>query len=205
MSVDYLNPDAIKKQLIKVNSSPDSIGATGQYLNFHARYTDKVMAIWKECILTSQSDHQLLLMYVLNDLVQVSRRKSDCFIKWCLLHLTVIWEEIKHGLNLTLQLKMQRIFDVWIQRHMFPREFIDKIKTTSNQNPFIYIVRDVQKTLKSLPENEKKNYLKRIIEHSDECNTELKNLQYQIGSPTQVSHMLNAMDPSVLSRLIKKQ
>ena len=204
MQLDYVDLDAVGRQLSKVNPSQDSIGAASHYLNFHTRYCDQVMDIWKQMMLQSKMDHQLLLLYVVNDLIPISRRKSNCFVDWCFKELPNIWNQIRHSLSLNILLKIQRLFDAWNQRKYFPAEFISLLRTSSNENPFIFILEDVQKSLKTMSDAEKKDYLYNLVNNAEECLKELKSMHNQFGSPRQVSKMLLNIDQNALNQLLKQ-
>ena len=204
MIIDYFDPASVKRQLSRVNPSPDSIGSISHYLNFHSRYCDQVMEIWKELMLTSSMDQQVLLLYIVNDLVPISRRKTNCFQEWLIKNLPSIWNQIRNNLNLTILLKVQRLFDAWASRKLFPNEFIAELRTSSNENPFIFILQDVQKSMKSMPEEQKKEYINNMVSNCEDCCKELSTLRDQFGSPRQVSSMLMNIDQNALNQLLRK-
>eukprot|EP00835_Amoeboradix_gromovi_P002048 NODE_107_length_19843_cov_0.502077.p10 type:complete len:206 gc:universal NODE_107_length_19843_cov_0.502077:3295-3912(+) len=199
---DYFDASCIRKQLSRINPSSDSIGSVSHYLNFHSRYCNDVMEIWKKLILNSKMEQQLLLLYVINDLVTISRRKSRCFQEWIMVNLPSIWNDIRNTFSLALLLKIQRLFDTWSKNKLFPKEFVNELLATSNLNPFVYIVQDAFKSLRSMNDEEKKEYLYDMVNNAEECCKELRKMQNQYGSPRQVSNMLLNIDQEALNKLL---
>eukprot|EP00834_Sanchytrium_tribonematis_P008983 NODE_1337_length_1277_cov_1.591681.p1 type:complete len:209 gc:universal NODE_1337_length_1277_cov_1.591681:1040-414(-) len=206
---DYLSPEKIRYHFGRLNASQDSISAISNYLNFHSRYSDQIMEIWKDYILESTVEQQLLLLYVLNDLIQVSRRKSSAYQNWCVENLVEVWNKIKDSLSLPILLKCQRLFDVWYQRRLFPLEFVTTLKASSKKNPFLFILQEVQAALKTKSALEKEEYLQTLVSYAEDCRSELKSLlqqnQVEKGSPRQVSNMLKNLDPIDINKLLNLQ
>lgn len=73
--------DAVNAKLSALNETQESIVTVAQWVIFHRRYADRVVATWLQRVKDSGSNKRLNLIYLANEVAQQSRlRKKDDYI-----------------------------------------------------------------------------------------------------------------------------
>jgi len=115
-------------KLNEVNKTQQSIETLSAYIIHHRKYSKKIVKLWKKQVLKDSLKDRLALIFLANDVIQNSRKKSSAFaddFKDVLpgaFHFTFVRCKDKEKKSLI------RVLDIWGSRGVFPNDFIDSIK-----------------------------------------------------------------------------
>eukprot|EP01080_Neovahlkampfia_damariscottae_P004803 gene4803-8389_t len=116
-----------REKLKKLTNSQQSIESLSLWIIYHSKYYKSSVKIWKEEIEKVSQAQQLTLLYVCNDVIQNSRKKTQNFINEFSDILPNVLEKIYP--NFKEKKRINRIFDVWKERNVFQTGFISKLKS----------------------------------------------------------------------------
>lgn len=124
-------PDSFRTKLDKLLPTQESIETLSHWLLFHHRHADSVIDIWNQYILQStlSIDKKLTLLYVMNDVVQKSKRKGQGEFAegFCLVLDKVLSDPIWNDNDAQRQ-HLMRLISVWEERQIFPKSELNRFK-----------------------------------------------------------------------------
>lgn len=125
-------PDSFRTKLDKLLPTQESIETLSHWLLFHHRHANSAIDTWNQFILqpTLPIDKKLTLLYVMNDVVQKSKRKGQVEFAegFCSVLDTVlsdpVWKE-----NDPQRQQLMRLISVWGERQIFPKSELNRFES----------------------------------------------------------------------------
>ncbi|XP_063726873.1 regulation of nuclear pre-mRNA domain-containing protein 1B-like [Symsagittifera roscoffensis] len=120
--------EELSAKLSELNNTQQSIETLSAYIIHHRKYSKKIVKLWKKQVLKDSLKDRLALIFLANDVIQNSRKKTSAFaddFKDVLpgaFHFTFVRCKDSEKKNLL------RVLDIWRSRGVFPGDFIDSIK-----------------------------------------------------------------------------
>jgi len=115
-------------KLNEVNNSQQSIETLSTYIIHHRKHSKKIVKLWKKQVLKDSLKDRLALIFLANDVIQNSRKKTSAFaddFKDVLpgaFHYTFVRCKDSEKKSLL------RVLDIWRSRGVYPGDLIDSIK-----------------------------------------------------------------------------
>ncbi|KAF2646471.1 DUF618-domain-containing protein [Massarina eburnea CBS 473.64] len=126
--------DSLKKKLVQLNETQDSIATVGHWILFHRRHADKIAQFWQQRIKESPANKRLTLIYLANEIAQQAKiRKKDEFIKAFDPIIVESTSVAYKGSGPDIQNKIRRVIEVWRQRNVFRPPIQDEIERALNE------------------------------------------------------------------------
>ncbi|KAF7634095.1 CID domain-containing protein [Meloidogyne graminicola] len=120
--------DTMRKRLMSVNSTQESVQTCSKWLLHHRESIDKIANIWMEIYKQSKANDKLrtALIYVLNDVVQKAASKRDINVTLTF-HPHLINATTISSLN--VKKAISRCVEVFGERNVYPAHIIEEMKT----------------------------------------------------------------------------
>ncbi|KAJ3216363.1 Regulation of nuclear pre-mRNA domain-containing protein 1A [Dinochytrium kinnereticum] len=102
---------------------------------FHRKHAKNVVEVWLKELLKATASRQLSMLYLCNDVVQISKKKHDDFVRE---FSRVLPEGINHmyrHATADVQNKIRRILAIWEERQVYPASYVQKILTGLGAKP----------------------------------------------------------------------
>ncbi|ORZ33136.1 hypothetical protein BCR44DRAFT_25186 [Catenaria anguillulae PL171] len=116
-------PSLLVDKLAKLNESADSIHTLSKWIQHHHRFAREIAALWASYTANQAPiDQYLALVYVANDVMQRTRKKSDLFSIEFAKHLPTIVPPIYAKLNSDLRAKLVRVVNILKERNCLPEK-----------------------------------------------------------------------------------
>jgi hypothetical protein len=118
------------EMLNRMTGAQESIETVRSYISLQEPYAKECAAVWKERIeMERNASRQLLYVYVLNDLLQTSKKVTDVFEVGFLPLLPSVFRAIYPSLkgNPAIIKKITRVFGIWEERRIVPVEFLEEL------------------------------------------------------------------------------
>ncbi|KAK5956773.1 hypothetical protein OHC33_002261 [Knufia fluminis] len=132
------NDDALTQRLSTLNDSQESIEAISSWMAFHRRHADRLAQLWLTRLRATPSPKCLAFLYLCNHIVQnaIHRKRPEFPNAFSPLMPEAVQVAYKVSPK-DIQLKIQRLVDVWKQRKVFPDDILQATRDRIN---------DVEKT-----------------------------------------------------------
>eukprot|EP01127_Copromyxa_protea_P002503 TRINITY_DN1239_c0_g1_i6.p1 TRINITY_DN1239_c0_g1~~TRINITY_DN1239_c0_g1_i6.p1 ORF type:complete len:1554 (-),score=340.11 TRINITY_DN1239_c0_g1_i6:73-4713(-) len=121
----------VRKKLQKLDSSIHSIQGLSQWIIYHRKRHVQSVDVWKSEFSAAVPDRKLVLFYLANDIVQVSRRRGPEFVDSFKAILSEVVDEFMNTSGDEIIAKVKRVLKIWEERQVFPAEFLRSIMKTS--------------------------------------------------------------------------
>jgi regulator of Ty1 transposition protein 103 len=118
-------------KLNNMSNSQQSIQSLSLWVMYHGKKAKESVDIWRKEILNAKSNRKLIYLYLANDIMQNSKKKTtefvDLFQKILLEVLQTIWNDLS-GKD---RASVLRMIDIWDQRKIFSTTFCVSLKNTA--------------------------------------------------------------------------
>ncbi|KAJ3195240.1 Regulation of nuclear pre-mRNA domain-containing protein 1A [Irineochytrium annulatum] len=122
--------ESLVQKLGRLVDTQDSISLSTQWLMYHRKHAKTSVQVWSREVTKASAARKLTLLHLCNDVVQMSRKKGEEFIKEFAKVLPESLSHIYRHATADVQNKVMRILTIWEERHVYPTAFVDKLKET---------------------------------------------------------------------------
>uniref|UniRef100_T1JFR8 Regulation of nuclear pre-mRNA domain-containing protein 2 n=1 Tax=Strigamia maritima TaxID=126957 RepID=T1JFR8_STRMM len=121
-----LNEASLEKKLSAVTNTQESIQTLSLWCIHHRAHHKKIVDVWMKVLRKAKSSHRLALLYVANDVIQNSKRKSNSSFadSWA----NVLKDVMPLVRDEKIISQVERILTVWEERNVYESEFVDNIR-----------------------------------------------------------------------------
>lgn len=127
---------SLLKKIQEVNNTQQSIQTLSLWLIHHRKYSKPIVQTWlQELLAAPKCDRKITFIYLANDILQNSRKKGSEFMKEFLNALPQAIENTSKVADTKSRFTLERIFNIWKDRKIYPDETIKKLKTTLHSQP----------------------------------------------------------------------
>ncbi|XP_046912580.2 uncharacterized protein LOC124493532 [Dermatophagoides farinae] len=114
------------KKLENVTSSQESIQSLSLWVIHYQKHYKKIVEQWLKCYTRDKSDHQLVLFYLANDIVQNAKKKNLSH------YLSEFMNALREACKVTNDEKIMnnihRVLSIWQDRSVYSKEFINELR-----------------------------------------------------------------------------
>lgn len=135
-----------------MTNSQQSVQTTSLWVQFYQNKAKLLVTAWKTEIIKSSSKKKLTYMYLANDIIQTSRKKTMDFVKEFAIVLPQVIPEVWRTASEKDQERIKRILDIWEQRRVYSSSFIGNLRSCSKEtkkpkveNPLIKALENADK------------------------------------------------------------
>ncbi|KAJ3094693.1 Regulation of nuclear pre-mRNA domain containing protein 1B [Phlyctochytrium planicorne] len=121
------SPELFASKLTQLVDTQDSISLLSQWLMFHRKHAKASVQIWMKELRRVNSSRKLSMLYLCNDVVQLSKKKYDDFVKEFAQVLPEAISHIYSHATSDVQSKIRRILTIWEQRQVYSADFVAKL------------------------------------------------------------------------------
>ncbi|RWS28327.1 Regulation of nuclear pre-mRNA domain-containing protein 2-like protein [Leptotrombidium deliense] len=127
-----LDENNLEKKLENVSNSQDSIQSLSLWILHHKNHHKRIVQIWMKALRKGKINHRLTLFYLANDVIQHARRKNiNVYVEEFGLVLKEATDLVKED---RIKSSVNRVFNIWRERNVYPSEFIDELKAILSGN-----------------------------------------------------------------------
>ena len=118
----------LSSKLADLSNTQQSIETLSAYIIHHRKHSKKIVKLWKKQVLRDTLKNRLALVFLANDVIQNSRKKTSAFaddfrdVLPGAFHFTFVRCSDAEKKSLI------RVLDIWRQRSVYPGDFIDSVK-----------------------------------------------------------------------------
>ena len=118
----------LSTKLADLSNTQQSIETLSAYIIHHRKHSKKIVKLWKKQVLRDTLKNRLALIFLANDVIQNSRKKTTAFAEDFrdvlpgAFHFTFVRCSDAEKKSLI------RVLDIWRQRSVYPGDFIDSVK-----------------------------------------------------------------------------
>ncbi|KAJ3236578.1 Regulation of nuclear pre-mRNA domain containing protein 1B [Chytriomyces hyalinus] len=123
------NEETLVGKLGKLTDSQDSINLLSHWLIHHRSSATECVQVWASEFDKVSTSKRLAFLYLANDVLQVSRKKSDDYAKAFAKALPESLARFSSRASDDLNAKVRRILTIWEERAVYPRDFVEKLKS----------------------------------------------------------------------------
>jgi len=124
------------KKIQDVSNTQQSIQTLSLWLIHHRKNSKLIVQTWlKELLISNKCDRKITFIYLANDILQNSRKKGNEFMKEFLNLLPDAIENTSKMADSKTRFTLERIFNIWKDRKIYPDETIKKLKTILHSQP----------------------------------------------------------------------
>lgn len=122
----------LAEKLTRMNSSQQSIQTLSHWIMYHRKRSVQSVQIWEKELYKTSADRKITFLYLANDIMQSSRKKSGEFIQeFSKIIKPAIIHIYREGDS---QNSVLRVLDVWQERQVLPKSFLDDIRRAFKQD-----------------------------------------------------------------------
>ncbi|PVU93250.1 hypothetical protein BB559_003358 [Furculomyces boomerangus] len=116
-----------KDKLKTLNKTSETISRLSHWMIFYRKEAAKMVDVWHKELRAVPKDQKLVLLYLCNDVLQLSRKKGEEFHT---AFITILPESLRHIIKSdpTISYEVLRVLDVWSSRSVYPKEDIRNFK-----------------------------------------------------------------------------
>ena len=120
--------DSFKGKLVKLSDSQQSIQTLSHWVQYHKKSCEESAAIWaSECMRVPPARH-LLFCYLANDIMQMSKRKGNEFVKSYGTQLLTVLPFVFDRAKPEVQSKILRMLSIWEERRILAPPIISELR-----------------------------------------------------------------------------
>lgn len=133
--MSFTNDVLIKKIKDLVNTQ-QSVQTLSLWLIHHRVHSKKIVETWLGELLAAQKcERKITYIYLANDILQNSRKKGSEFLKEFSLLLPEAIENTSKSADSKSRFTLERIFNIWKDRRIYPDDVIKKFKVILHSQP----------------------------------------------------------------------
>lgn len=126
------------KKIQELNNTQQSVQTLSLWLIHHRKHSKTIVETWLQSLVSAeQCDRKINFIYLANDILQNSRKKGNEFLKEFLVALPDAIEDTSKMADSKTRFTLERIFNIWKDRKIYPDETIKKLKTVLHAQPKI--------------------------------------------------------------------
>jgi regulator of Ty1 transposition protein 103 len=129
MSAANYSQDALVQKLSKLSHTQESIQVVSFWLLFHRKHAKESVRIWQEELNKALPQRKLFFLYLANDVIQSSKKKSDDFTVEFSKVLAQVFSNSFKFVSDEIKPKIKRILDVWRERKVYSVDFIQNLQS----------------------------------------------------------------------------
>ena len=128
---------SLLKKIHELNNTQQSVQSVSLWLIHHRKHSRTIVKIWlKELISATKSERKLTFIYLANDMLQNSRKKG---YEYMTEFSTVLCDAIENTAKYSdekVRFTLERIFNIWKDRKIYPDEKIEEFKRIMHTTKF---------------------------------------------------------------------
>uniref|UniRef100_H2YGX8 CID domain-containing protein n=1 Tax=Ciona savignyi TaxID=51511 RepID=H2YGX8_CIOSA len=125
--------NALTKKLGELNQSQQSIQTLSLWVIHHRKHARTIVQVWQTELIKAKTDKKLTFLYLANDVIQNSRRKSSEFTKaFGGVLITAFTHVAKHADGKTKS-AIERMLNIWVERNIYEADYIKQISQSVNK------------------------------------------------------------------------
>lgn len=125
------NEENFIKKLESVVPTQDCIQSIALWIIHHKNNHELITKLWLDKVKTTETPKQILTLFFLaNDIIQNCKRKNAKIFQESFK--IPVLEGVKYAKDETIRFSIQRIFNVWLDRNVYDKEYIDKLTDELN-------------------------------------------------------------------------
>ena len=129
---------SLLRKFSELNSTQQSVQTLSLWLIHHRKYSRTIVNIWlKELLTASKAERKLTFIYLANDMLQNSRKKGYEYLQEFSKPLSEAIENTAKYSDDKLRFTLERIFNIWKDRKIYPDEKIEEFKKVLHSTPSI--------------------------------------------------------------------
>ncbi|KAL2919706.1 hypothetical protein HK105_200620 [Polyrhizophydium stewartii] len=117
--------EALVAKLKQLTATQQSIEVTSQWLLFHRNHAGDCVSTWAEQLAQAPASRRLSFLYLANDVIQHSKRRSGNYAREFETILPGVFGTTLNGLDHDTKGKIYRILEVWRERNVYEPQFLD--------------------------------------------------------------------------------
>jgi hypothetical protein len=121
-------PDSFTLKLSKLSDSQQSIQTLSHWVQYHKKACVESAAVWAAEALRAPTSRQLLFIYLVNDIMQHSRRKGPEFVKAYGDRLVQVFPRIFADASSSVQAKLLRTLNIWDERRVLSSSVLTELR-----------------------------------------------------------------------------
>lgn len=126
----------LSKKIQELNNTQQSVQTLSLWLIHHRKHSKTIVQTWLRSLLAAKNcDRKINFIYLANDILQNSRKKGDEFLKEFLSALPEAINNTSLVADSKTRFTLERIFNIWKDRKIYPDETIKKLKTILHAQP----------------------------------------------------------------------
>ena len=115
-------------KLEKLSQSTESIQTLSHWVQYHKKAVKESAAIWGKTMLRAPPDRRLLYLYLVNEILQSSRRKGPEFVKEYGAQMSVMMPETYAACPPAVREKIMRVVSIWEDRRVLGSQEIANLR-----------------------------------------------------------------------------
>ncbi|KAL1510838.1 hypothetical protein AB1Y20_007121 [Prymnesium parvum] len=119
---------SFRSKLSALSDSAQSIQTLSHWVCYHRKACQESALIWAEEALKAPADRHLLFMYLANDIMQNSRRKTLDFVKSYAAQLMDVFPKCHAVASEKVQGKLVRMLNIWEERRVLPSDQVNELR-----------------------------------------------------------------------------
>lgn len=121
-------PESFTHKLAKLSESQQSIQTLSHWVQYHKKACNESAATWSTEALRASPSRQLLFIYLVNDIMQNSRRKGPEFVKAYGDRLTTVFPRVFSAASSPVQAKLLRMLNIWEERRVLSNDMLNELR-----------------------------------------------------------------------------
>ncbi|XP_078485048.1 regulation of nuclear pre-mRNA domain-containing protein 1B-like [Ciona intestinalis] len=172
---------ALTKKLGELNNSQQSIQTLSLWVIHHRKHARTIVQVWQTELIKAKIDKKLTFLYLANDVIQNSRKKSTEFTKaFGGVLITAFTHVAKHADGKTKS-AIERMLSIWVERSVYEADYIkqisqsvNKVLKTKNSKDLVVVGEKAKENAKIRPEEKdfepllKKSRLDELIHQTED-------------------------------------
>lgn len=130
------NDDVLLKKIKDLVNTQQSVQTLSLWLIHHRLHSKSIVQTWLSELLAAQKcERKITYIYLANDILQNSRKKGSEFLKEFSAALPAAIENTSKAADSKTRFTLERIFNIWKDRRIYPDEVIKKFKVILHSQP----------------------------------------------------------------------
>ncbi len=126
------NEEVLLKKFKDLVNTQQSVQTLSLWLIHHRSHSKIIVQTWlNELLAAPKCERKITFIYLANDILQNSRKKGSEFLKEYLLALPEAIENASRSADSKTRFTLERIFNIWKDRHIYPDDTIKRFKVSS--------------------------------------------------------------------------
>ncbi|ORY36201.1 DUF618-domain-containing protein [Rhizoclosmatium globosum] len=126
--------ESLQGKLQKLADTQDSINLLSHWLIFHRKNAREAVHVWATEFGKASTNRKLAFLHLANDVLQVSRKKADDFVREFAKVLPANLKQFAAHAPSELVAKVRRLLAIWEERGVYAKEFVADLKNALERN-----------------------------------------------------------------------